>query len=68
MRDYLESIYATFLFDRKTMGLTFFVPIVMFGLSLLLILLVPREQNGIYKQYYYYPRSFHSIFLLVSYV
>ncbi|WP_342462883.1 hypothetical protein NST62_10565 [Ureibacillus sp. FSL K6-8385] len=49
MRDYLESIYATFLFDRKTMGLTFFVPIVMFGLSLLLILLVPREQNGIYN-------------------
>jgi len=49
MRDYLESISATFEFDRKTMGLTFFVPAVMFSLSLLLILFVPREEDDIYS-------------------
>ncbi|WP_407271809.1 hypothetical protein [Radiobacillus sp. PE A8.2] len=49
MKNYIESIYAIFLFDRKAMGLTFFIPSVMFLFALFLILFVPREISGIYN-------------------
>ncbi|MBZ5201846.1 hypothetical protein HU147_11510 [Planomicrobium chinense] len=49
MKDFIGTIYQSFLFDRKTMGLTFFVPILVFITALLFILFFPREEAGIYN-------------------
>ncbi|MCM3455259.1 hypothetical protein M3685_15135 [Heyndrickxia oleronia] len=49
MKKYIYKLYAFFLFDRKTMGIIFFVPIIMFIFAMFLILFIPREQTGIYN-------------------
>ena len=49
MKKFIDNIYAFFLFDRKTMGFTFFVPIIMLVFSLFLIVFIPREQTGYYN-------------------
>lgn len=49
MKDFAESIYLSFLFDRKTMGVTFFVPAFIFSIVLLLILIVPRGTSDSYN-------------------
>lgn len=48
MKDFIENIYQSFRFDRKTMGLTFFVPVLVFIITLIFILFLPREEAGIY--------------------
>lgn len=49
MKYFLNNLYDIFLFDRKTMGFTFFVPTLMFSFSLFLILFVTREPSDIYS-------------------
>lgn len=49
MKDFIESMYLSFLFDRKTMGFTFFVPIFIFLMVLFLILFVPGDQSDSYN-------------------
>lgn len=49
MKDFIESMYLSFLFDRKTMGFTFFVPVFIFLMALFLILFVPRVQSDSYN-------------------
>lgn len=49
MKDFIESMYLSFQFDRRTMGFTFFVPVFIFLVALFLILFVPREQSDSYN-------------------
>lgn len=49
MKDFAESLYLSFLFDRKTMGVTFFVPVFIFSIVLLLILVVPKNTADSYN-------------------
>jgi len=49
MKDFAESIYLSFQFDRKTMGVTFFVPAFVISIVLLLILIVPRGTSDSYN-------------------
>lgn len=48
MKNFLESTYLSFQFDRKTMGFTFFIPVIMFIIALLILLFIPRESTEIY--------------------
>ncbi|WP_100012144.1 hypothetical protein [Lentibacillus sediminis] len=41
MKHFIENIFLSFRFDMKTMGVIFFVPVVMFAFSLSIIVLAP---------------------------
>lgn len=49
MKNYVQSVYMYFQFDRKTMGFLFFVPLLMFVLSLFMILFIDRGETGLYN-------------------
>ncbi|HHY21055.1 MAG TPA: hypothetical protein GX525_04055 [Bacilli bacterium] len=49
MKNYVQSVYMYFQFDRKTMGFLFFVPLLMFVLSLIMILFIDRGEEGLYN-------------------
>lgn len=49
MKNMMLSIFPSFIFDRKTMGFAFYIPVLIFAIALSLILFVERVGEGIYN-------------------